>query len=126
MRAASRCTCLLLLALVAALPARAERRAFRTFTSAQGLASDGVRALLEDSHGFLWVGTTAGLSRFDGHEFRNYEVADGLPSPRIDGLFESRRGELFVMTEEGAARLDPHPAAMGQACTGAPASAAAM
>ena len=94
-----------------AMPAAAERLPFRTYTTADGLAGDAVYALLHDSRGFLWIGTTAGLSRFDGTEFVHYDTGDGLPSARIDWLFESRAGELWVGTEEGAARLQPNPGA---------------
>jgi hypothetical protein len=40
--------------------------AIRAFTAADGLPRDQVRALLADSHGFLWLGTQEGLARFDG------------------------------------------------------------
>ncbi len=106
---------LLFLTLVfsAAFSVHAERLPFRTYTTADGLAGDSVRALLQDSRGFLWIATSSGLSRFDGQVFRNYDVADGLPSPRVNALIETRDGTLWVGTTEGVARLDPSPPAGG-------------
>lgn len=94
-----------------ATPAAAERLPFTTFTTADGLAGDAVRDLLVDSRGFVWVGTTSGLSRFDGASFRTYEREDGLPSPRVDGVVETRDGGLWFVTDAGVARLDPRPLA---------------
>jgi signal transduction histidine kinase/ligand-binding sensor domain-containing protein len=104
----------LALLVLLATPAAGERLPFRTYTTADGLAGDAVYALLHDSRGFLWIGTTAGLSRFDGTELVDYDTADGLPSARVDWLFESRAGELWVGTEEGAARLVRQPGAAGK------------
>lgn len=92
--------------IVQALGAGAERLPLKVFDSSQGLAGDAVRALLRDSRGFLWIGTSSGLSRFDGQRFRNYDTGDGLPSPRVTGIAESPDGTIWVTTELGLARLD--------------------
>lgn len=42
------------------------------YTHADGLASDHVKAIVQDSTGFIWIGTNNGLSRFDGYRFRNF------------------------------------------------------
>ena len=79
----------------------------RTYTTAEGLAGDDVRAILHDARGFLWVGTTSGLSRFDGREFRTYGTADGLPHLAVHHLLEDSDGTLWVATAGGIARLTP-------------------
>ena len=38
-----------------------------------GLPTNGIRALAQDADGFLWLGTDAGLVRFDGVEFRTFD-----------------------------------------------------
>ena len=50
---------LLLLCFLAAVTGsvRAERLPIRTYTTADGLASDDVRRVFQDSHGFLWFCT---------------------------------------------------------------------
>ena len=47
-----------------ALAASAARLPLKVYDSSQGLAGDAVRALFRDSRGFLWIGTSSGLSRF--------------------------------------------------------------
>src|SRR3982751_760677 len=38
-----------------------------------GLPTNGLQALAQDADGFLWLGTEAGLVRFDGVEFRTFD-----------------------------------------------------
>lgn len=99
---------LLLLTLsAAARPAFGQRLAVRTYTTADGLAGDDVRAILQDARGFLWIATSTGLSRFDGGEFRTYGPADGLPHPAVNALLQDRRGALWIGTSGGLARIRP-------------------
>jgi signal transduction histidine kinase/ligand-binding sensor domain-containing protein len=79
----------------------------RTFGTADGLPGDAVTALLEDSRGFLWVGTQTGLARFDGTTFVVYTTDDGLPHPGITALAEDNAGALWVGTTGGLARMLP-------------------
>jgi len=79
----------------------------RTFGTADGLPGDAVTALLEDSRGFLWVGTQTGLARFDGTTFVTYTTDDGLPHPGITALAEDRDGTLWVGTTGGLAHMLP-------------------
>ena len=50
------------------------------YTKEDGLPSDVVRSIVEDSHGNLWLSTTNGISRFNPQlkKFDNYDVSDGL------------------------------------------------
>lgn len=49
-----------------------------------------VCSLYQDRQGFIWVGTKAGASRFDGRNFCNFSIAQGLDSPLVLGFFEAR------------------------------------
>ncbi|MEM7035391.1 MAG: two-component regulator propeller domain-containing protein [Bacteroidota bacterium] len=51
---------------------------FRQLTEADGLCDDDVQALAQDSLGFLWIGTSSGLCRFDGHQFQEIPGAAEL------------------------------------------------
>lgn len=42
--------------------------AFSHLTIDDGLSSNSVRSLLQDEKGFVWLGTSRGLNRFDGHK----------------------------------------------------------
>ena len=45
-----------------------ERLSIRRLTTVEGLSHDSVNALAQDQVGFLWIATTHGLNRYDGHE----------------------------------------------------------
>lgn len=42
------------------------------FDERDGLTASDIYGVTQDSSGYLWVGTSAGLFRFDGHNFRSY------------------------------------------------------
>lgn len=48
---------------------------YEYFNSSHGLPSSEIICLAKDHQGFLWVGTSAGLSRYDGYEFHNYPLS---------------------------------------------------
>ena len=48
---------------------------FRTIDVKDGLADYFVRDISRDSHGFMWISTINGLSRYDGYRFKNYMPA---------------------------------------------------
>lgn len=54
----------------AAAPRFPESPAFRILTVKDGLPSTSVTQIAEDRQGYLWIGTTDGLARYDGVEFR--------------------------------------------------------
>jgi hypothetical protein len=61
----------------------------REFTMADGLSNDQVLSLLQDSEGFIWIGTKYGLNRFDGHQFRVFtKESHDLQSNIINHLIE--------------------------------------
>ena len=83
---------LIIFLLLASAVLCAKRLPIRTYTSAEGLASDDVFCIHQDSHGFLWFCTADGLSRFDGNQFTNYQVEDGLLAASINDIVETDGG----------------------------------
>ena len=68
-----------------------------------GLPEDTVQALAETSDGYLWIGTTGGLTRFDGTRFVLYGL-NAPHSPGVNSVFclePSRDGGLWIGTEGG-------------------------
>jgi len=96
-----------LLACLLALPASAARLPFRAYGAAEGLEGTYVRSVMQDSRGFLWLATNAGVSRFDGHEFRNYGADDGLPFPSARKIVETKDGGILVLGRGKLARRGP-------------------
>jgi len=76
---------------------------FKLYTTREGLLSDGVTTLFQDSYGYLWIGTTDGISVYDGHSFRNYTIVDGLASSWINCIIEDRedKGVMWIATLGG-------------------------
>jgi ligand-binding sensor domain-containing protein/signal transduction histidine kinase len=74
---------------------------FRNYAEKNGLPSPIVCYIIQDSRGYLWMGTDNGLSRFDGSEFKNYQKTDGLPDNKINVILADRQGKLWIGTEKG-------------------------
>lgn len=67
-----------LLIFTSVLSLQAQKLAIRNFNVQNGLAQSQVKTIIQDSLGYLWLGTADGLSRFDGQHFRNFTRWDGL------------------------------------------------
>lgn len=85
-------------------PGRSEEQYTRSVWRVQdGLPEDIVQALAETPDGYLWIGTTGGLVRFDGTRFVLLQ-SPALPSSMVNSIFcltPSADGSLWVGTEGG-------------------------
>jgi signal transduction histidine kinase/ligand-binding sensor domain-containing protein/CheY-like chemotaxis protein/HPt (histidine-containing phosphotransfer) domain-containing protein len=84
------------------------------------LASDDVRAILQDQAGDLWVGTALGLDLLDrtSNQFHHYshdpKDAGTLPDSEILSLYEDQSGLVWIGTRTGGvSRWDPHSWELG-------------
>lgn len=66
----------------------------------QQVPSRTVYDLLVDSEGYLWLGSDAGLSRFDGSEVRTY-ASQVEGSRAVTGLFEDAHGKIWCNNFSG-------------------------
>src|SRR5580704_11682557 len=82
----------------------AQRYSFKLYSDSQGLGNLATLCMLQDSSGYLWVGTQHGLYRYDGAHFMTFEMREGLPSERIESLHETGDHVLWVGTSAGLAR----------------------
>ncbi|MBD8525313.1 ligand-binding sensor domain-containing diguanylate cyclase [Pseudomarimonas arenosa] len=101
---------LLALAFSPALKALDPDKSFHDYVSdswsiEQGLPQISALALAQDHQGYLWVGTQAGLARFDGHRFTVYtpENVPDLPGAYINALMVDRQRRLWIATYKGLA-----------------------
>jgi ligand-binding sensor domain-containing protein/signal transduction histidine kinase len=74
---------------------------FRNYLEKNGLPSANVYCIIQDSRGYLWLGTENGLSCFDGVEFKNYSRENGLADNRIHSILEDRKGNIWIGTDKG-------------------------
>lgn len=74
---------------------------FEVFDTRDGLLSNDVRCLHQDTKGYLWIGTAMGLSRYDGYEFKNFTRSDGLPKGKIMAIEETANGQIWIMSQTG-------------------------
>ncbi|HLX65846.1 MAG TPA: two-component regulator propeller domain-containing protein, partial [Puia sp.] len=63
---------------------------------ADGLASATVYCMTQDKDGFIWVGTEAGVCRFDGTHFKNFTTNDGLPDIEVIQIFGDSKGRVWM------------------------------
>ncbi len=89
---------------------------FAHFSSADGLPSDVVYAVLEDDDGRLWLSTNRGLARFDPDRpaagFRAFAFADGVGNVEFNrhAAFRGRDGTLYFGGDRGVTVF--HPSAL--------------
>jgi len=63
----------------------------------QGFPRGPVYAIAQSSDGYLWIGTQAGLVRFDGLNFRLLQDVPGLPNGEsVYGLMSDGHGNLWI------------------------------
>ena len=91
---------------------------FKSFTKADGFASNSIMSILEDNDGNLWLGTTQGISKavINVNEkglyltIDNYDKYDGLQGNffKIESALKTRKGELFFGGNNGFNRFMPN------------------
>src|SRR5262249_19634731 len=79
----------------------------RQYRKEDGLASDFVLSLFEDSDGALWIGTGGGgLSRLKENRFSNIGPLQGLPPKVIAHIEGDQFGAIWMSTEGGILRVN--------------------
>lgn len=102
---------LLLAAWLAAAPMRAQNSApasdwnytAHSWQPQNGLPGETVQAFAQTADGYLWIGTSEGLARFDGERFELFARAN-TPEMRENSVFclqVGRDGALWIGTEGG-------------------------
>jgi ligand-binding sensor domain-containing protein/tRNA A-37 threonylcarbamoyl transferase component Bud32 len=78
----------------------------RLFTLKDGLAGSDIRALFQDSHGTVWIGTNGqGLNAFRNNTFSTLSSEQGFFSSPIRTILEDREGSLWIGTRDGLSQL---------------------
>jgi len=73
---------------------------FNRFSIADGLNTNKIKCVWQDSKGFLWVGTEVGIQRFDGRKFLSFvgpEKYQLPPSIGVDQILDAGNGNLWLL-----------------------------
>ena len=102
----------IIIALMAAAPLTAAGfYLFKTLDASDGLTISQINCVLKDSKGYVWLGTPAGLYRYDGYVLRNFQSnsKDGssLPDSYIVSIQETLEHTLWIQTAQGPCIYHP-------------------
>ncbi len=75
-------------------------------TTADGLASNKVRAIAVDPAGHKWFGTEGGASYFDGQTWTTYTTTHGLIDPKVTDIAIEENGHVWFATWGGVSEFD--------------------
>lgn len=81
------------------------RHAFGDSTT---ISNDNVWCIHQAKDGFLWLGTSDGLNRFDmkNEKFTHFTTKDGLPGNVIYGILSDDNENLWISTNTGLAKFN--------------------
>jgi len=75
---------------------------FTTYSIEKGLPQSNIYSIIQDGHGYLWVGTDGGgVCKFDGSSFKIYDKKNGLSGNVVRSLLEDSKGRIWIGTDEG-------------------------
>jgi signal transduction histidine kinase/ligand-binding sensor domain-containing protein len=63
------------------------------------------RPMFQDSKGFMWLGGSEGVTRFDGTRFATWRGTESLPAESILNIVEDQNGTLWLGTPSGVMRM---------------------
>lgn len=71
------------------------RLLLKNYTTSDGLPDTRVAPIMQDTKGYFWLGTQAGLTRYDGKEFRTFGGAKDIPGIFGRSICEDHRGAIW-------------------------------
>ncbi|MEO6302450.1 MAG: two-component regulator propeller domain-containing protein, partial [Bacteroidia bacterium] len=85
----------------------AQQYNFHNYSVKEGVAQSQVYSLLQDSRGYLWMGTQGGgITSFDGVNFKTYTVKDGLINNYVSCIKEDTDHNLWIGTMNGLCKYN--------------------
>ncbi|MEP7265280.1 MAG: two-component regulator propeller domain-containing protein, partial [Bacteroidota bacterium] len=74
---------------------------FHHYTTSDGLSSSIVYNCLQDSKGYIWFSTDAGVCRFDGKRFEQFTSNNGLSDNEVFRIFQDHKKRIWFLTYNG-------------------------
>ncbi len=81
----------------------AQQPTYFNYTVKEGLPSNTVYCVFQDSKGYIWLGTDRGLARYDGYSFTVYTTTDGLAGNVIYDIYEDSKSKIWFACNNGGA-----------------------
>lgn len=83
---------------VAAEPGLFDEYTLTSWTDEEGLFGGWIVGIVQDAHGYLWIGTVSGLIRFDGLDFERFHgrKETRLPKRSVSSIYAARDGSVWV------------------------------
>jgi len=76
-----------------------------------GLGQSSIGYIIQDSRGYMWIGTDDGLCRYDGYDFKVYRPdprdSTTIISQRVGMLYEDPQQYIWIGTKLGIERYNP-------------------
>lgn len=79
----------------------AQQPFFKNYQIKNGLLSNYIYSIYQDSKGYIWLSSDVGVSRFDGQNFTHYNTAHGMPDNEVFSMYEASDGRLWFATLTG-------------------------
>jgi PAS domain S-box-containing protein len=70
------------------------------YTTADGIANNSVWKIRGDKNGNIWMGTSNGVSLYDGKKFVSYTKQLGLAGKNVWNIVEDREGNMWFGTDD--------------------------
>jgi ligand-binding sensor domain-containing protein/serine phosphatase RsbU (regulator of sigma subunit) len=74
----------------------AQQYNFDSYTIKNGLIQSNVTSIVQDKEGYLWFGTEAGISKFNGRNFTGFSVANGLAESGVQRILIDKKGRIWI------------------------------
>ena len=83
---------------------------FNSIRVEDGLPNNIINSIVQDSLGFIWIGTNDGLGRYDGENYKLFRQSpnkkNSISNNFIQSLHVDSNGDLWVMTDQGLNKYD--------------------
>ncbi|WP_158550001.1 sensor histidine kinase [Runella aurantiaca] len=78
-----------------------QKRYFPHYTTADGLPSNTVYKVVKDERGFLWLATSNGICRFDGHHFETFSLKGLVNDVEFIDIYIGKQGRIWFIPFSG-------------------------
>lgn len=91
----------LFFSLIIGLNSLSQNLTLKHYSISQGLPSSECYTAIKDSKGYLWIGTDAGIVKYDGYGFKTYNNSKGLTDNTVFKIHEDKTGKIWMATFSG-------------------------